>query len=66
MRKQGIDNLQQLLKQPEADPGLPAHALINLLQSLQIQSEGSELRLRLLAPRDLLPAMPAWLMENQQ
>ncbi len=64
MRKEGLDNLQQLLKQPQADPQLPVHALINLLQSVQMQSQGSELRLRALVPRDALHGLPAWLMQE--
>ena len=46
MRKEGIDMLQQLLKQPDANPRLPAGAPINLLQSLQMENDGAELRLR--------------------
>ena len=64
LRKDGIDMLQQLLKQPDANPRVPAGALINLLQSLQVDSEGTELRLRLLVPRDVLQALPAWMMQS--
>lgn len=60
MRKEGIDKLQQILKQPDAAPGVPANALINLLQSLQMQSEGNELRVRLLVPHDVVRSMPGW------
>jgi hypothetical protein len=63
LRKDGIDMLQQLLKQPDANPRVPAGALINLLQSLQVDSEGTELRLRVLVPRDVLQSLPAWMMQ---
>jgi hypothetical protein len=39
---------------------VPANALINVLESLQMQSEGPELRLRLLVPRDIVQGLPAW------
>jgi hypothetical protein len=60
LRKEGIDALQQMLKQPDANPRVPANALINVLESLQMQSEGPELRLRLLVPRDIVQGLPAW------
>jgi hypothetical protein len=62
MRKEGIDTLQKLLKQPDAAPRVPANSLINLLESLQMQSEGPELRLRLLVPGDVLPTLPSWVL----
>ncbi len=64
LRQQGINALQQQLKQPNANPRLPVNALINLMQSLQMQSEGAELRLRLLVPRDILQGLPQWFMPN--
>jgi hypothetical protein len=62
LRKQAIDALQQMLKQPDANPRLPVNALINLVESLQMQSEGSELRLRVLIPRQILQGFPSWFM----
>jgi hypothetical protein len=61
LRKEGIDNLQKLQKQPNADPRLPTNTLINLLQSLQMQSEGADVRLRALVTRELLQQLPGWL-----
>jgi hypothetical protein len=61
LRKEGIDNLQKKQKQPDADLRMPVNALINLLQSLQVQSEGADVRLRVLISRELLQQLPGWL-----
>ena len=63
LRKEGIDQLQKLLQQPDAaPPGLPVNGLINVLNTLQMQSEGMEVRLRVVVPRDVVMALPSVLL----
>jgi hypothetical protein len=63
LRKEGIDQLQKFLQMPEAAPrGMPVNGLINVLSTLQMQSEDMEVRLRVVVPRDVLMSVPSWIL----
>src|SRR5262249_35461907 len=52
------DNGLNALKQAPPMPDLPIAQLQNLLQSIQLQADGSTTRLQVLVPDELLRALP--------
>jgi len=61
LSKKGIDALQQVLQQPDAAPKVPAKALITTLESLKVQGDGANVKLRAQVSRDTLQALPLML-----
>jgi hypothetical protein len=59
LRKQGIDGLQQVMKQPlpPGSPAVPFQAIINLLESLQVQGQDGQAQVRVVVPDGLLQQM---------
>jgi len=55
LRKQGIDQLKQLMQQglPPDAPPIPFPAIINLLETLQVQSDRDRVNVRLFVPDGL-------------
>jgi hypothetical protein len=59
LRKEGIAGLQQAMNQPlpPGTPPIPFQSLINLLESLQVQSDTDKAQIRLVVPDALLQQM---------
>jgi hypothetical protein len=57
-RKEAIAALKKQQDQP-AIPGLPVAAIINVLETVQVQTQEDEVQLRLLVPTELIRSLPA-------
>lgn len=65
LRKEGIDSLKQQMQQglPPGSPPIPFQSLINLMETLQVQSERERVNVRLFVPDGLIDQLlNGWLM----
>lgn len=56
VRKQGIDGLKQLQNAPAPIPGLQIPTMMQMLESMQVEAQGSNAKMRMLVPDDMLGA----------
>jgi hypothetical protein len=56
VRKQGIDGLKQLQNAPAPIPGLQIPMMMQMLESMQVEAQGSNAKMRMLVPDDMLGA----------
>ena len=61
LRKQGIAGLQQAMQQaqPPGTPQIPFQTMMNVLESLQVQSQADRVQVRAIVPETLLQTLPA-------
>ena len=61
LRKQGIVALQQAMQQaqPPGTPQIPFQAMVNVMESLQVQNQADRVQLRAIVPESLLQTLPA-------
>jgi hypothetical protein len=57
-RDQGLQELKKVQGQPLPIPGLNIGSIISILESIQLQANGSEVQLRLLMPDDAMMMLP--------
>jgi len=64
LRKDGIAALQQAMQQllPPGAPPIPFQGMINMLENLQVQSQGDMVNVRGVAPNGLLQVLPMFFM----
>ncbi|HZZ80425.1 MAG TPA: hypothetical protein VFE62_18120, partial [Gemmataceae bacterium] len=60
LRKQGIGELQKAMQQPlpAGAPPVPFQAMINVLDTIQVQSQQEKVSVRVSAPNTLLQQLP--------
>ena len=68
LRKEGIAGLQKVMQQPlpPGTPPIPFQALINLMESMQVQGQGDKVTLRVTVPMSLIEQLPRMLMPRTE